>query len=140
MENQGRFDLLLAAMPGKVWDQITDMVENVPEAYPYVKLKALLLETHTLSNQEKMDVLLQIQAVGRPELNTDVGHHAGLMSLWHGTVHHVPVHVPAASAGHLTGGTGVWGHQKPSGMGTGQKAVGHSEAAVSRSSGQRGHV
>ncbi len=96
------------------------------------ELKALLLETHTLSNQEKMDILFQVQTVGWPEAITDVGHHAGLLSLWHGAVHHVPVHVSAASAGHLAdfaGGTGVWVHQKPSGMG--RPAVGHSHVAVS---------
>jgi hypothetical protein len=87
-----------------------------------------------------MDILFQIQAVGWPEAITDVSHHAGLLLLWHGAVHHVPVQVPAASAGHLAdfaGGTGVWGHfeaWRPRQT----MAVGHSQAAVSRSSGQCG--
>jgi hypothetical protein len=68
MENQRRFDLLLAAMPEKILDFGGE-------------LKALLLETHTLSNQEKMDVLFQIQAVGWPKAITDVAHHDGLLSI-----------------------------------------------------------
>jgi hypothetical protein len=44
------FNLLLAAMPEKVLD--TDHGRDR-------ELKALLLETYTLSNQEKMDVLFK---------------------------------------------------------------------------------
>jgi hypothetical protein len=54
-----RFNLLLAAMPEKILDQIMDKVENVPEDSPYEMLNACLLETHTLSDQEKMDVLFK---------------------------------------------------------------------------------
>jgi hypothetical protein len=41
---------------------------------------------------------LQVRAFGWPEAVQDVGKHAGLLSLWLGTDHHVPEHVPAASA------------------------------------------
>ncbi len=49
-----RFDLLLAAMPEKILDQVMDMVDNVSEDFSYDTLKSLLLETHTLSDHEKL--------------------------------------------------------------------------------------
>jgi hypothetical protein len=55
------FDLLLAAMPEKILVQVMDMVDNVPEDFPYDTLKSRLLETHTLSDQEKLDVLYKSQ-------------------------------------------------------------------------------
>jgi hypothetical protein len=51
-----RFYLLLGAMPEKILDQIIDVVENVPEDFTYGTLKARLLKTHNLSDQEKMDI------------------------------------------------------------------------------------
>jgi hypothetical protein len=36
-----RFDLLLAALPEKVLDQIMDVLENVPEDYPYEMLRRI---------------------------------------------------------------------------------------------------
>ncbi len=46
-------------MPEKIMDQVMDVVDNVPEDFPYDMLKARLLETHTLSGHEKMDVLFK---------------------------------------------------------------------------------
>ena len=49
-----RFDLLLAAMPEKILDQVMDVVDNILEDFPYDTLKSRLLETHTLSDHEKL--------------------------------------------------------------------------------------
>ncbi len=40
-------------------DQVMDVVDNVPQDFPYNMLKARLLETHTLSDHEKKDVLFK---------------------------------------------------------------------------------
>jgi hypothetical protein len=58
------FDLLLAALPEKVLDQVMDVVANIPEDFPYDTLKARLLETHTLSDLEKLDVLFRTEPLG----------------------------------------------------------------------------
>ncbi len=53
---------------------------------------------------------LQVRAFGWPEAIPDVDQHVGLLSLWHGTDLHVPVHDPAVSAryiGDLAWGTGA---------------------------------
>jgi hypothetical protein len=62
VSQQRRFDLLLAAMPEKIL--VINIVENMPEDYPYDTLKADLLETHTLSDHEKMDILFKYQPLG----------------------------------------------------------------------------
>ncbi len=67
-----RFDLLLAAMPGKILDQVMDMVGNItkmPEDFPYDMLKACLMETHTLSDHEKLDVLYKSEPLGGRNLS-----------------------------------------------------------------------
>jgi hypothetical protein len=56
VSQQRRFDLLLAAMPEKIL--IMDIVED------YDTLKACLLETHTLSDQEKMNILFKSEPLG----------------------------------------------------------------------------
>ncbi len=45
-------------------DQVMDVVDNVPEDFPYDMLKTRLLETHTLSDHEKMDVLFKSEPLG----------------------------------------------------------------------------
>ncbi len=55
VSQQRRFDLLLAAMPEKIL--VMDIVENMPDDYPYDTLKARLLDTHTLPDQEKSQPL-----------------------------------------------------------------------------------
>jgi hypothetical protein len=62
VSQQRRFDLLLAAMPEKIL--VMDIVENMPEDYTYGTLKARLLETQTLSDQEKMGILFKYQPLG----------------------------------------------------------------------------
>jgi hypothetical protein len=44
-------------MMENVLDQVMGMVDNVPEDFPYNTLKSRLLETHNLSDHEKLDVL-----------------------------------------------------------------------------------
>jgi hypothetical protein len=58
-----RFDLLLAAMPEKILDQV-DVVHNVLEDFFYDMLKARLLETRTLSDHKKLDVLYKSEPLG----------------------------------------------------------------------------
>jgi hypothetical protein len=61
---QLRFDLLLAAIPEKILDNIMDVMNSVPEDFLYDVLKSRLLETHTLSDQEKLDVLFKSEQLG----------------------------------------------------------------------------
>jgi hypothetical protein len=59
-----RFDLLLAAMPEKILDQVMDVVDNIPEDIPYDTLKSRLLESHTLSDHEKLEILYKSEPLG----------------------------------------------------------------------------
>jgi hypothetical protein len=61
---QRRFDFLLVAIPEKILNNIMDEVDSVPEDLPYNVLKSRLLETHTLSDQEKLDVLFKSEPLG----------------------------------------------------------------------------
>jgi hypothetical protein len=40
-----------------VLDQVMGVLDNIPKDYPYNTLKSRLLETHNLSDHEKLDVL-----------------------------------------------------------------------------------
>jgi len=75
---QEQSDHLLAALPEEVLAQVMDVIEDLPEDTPYTTLKERLLETHTLSNFEKLELLFK--AAGRGE--------GGVL----------PLHVPPASA------------------------------------------
>ncbi len=44
-------------MTENVQDQVIGVVDNVPEDFPYNTLESRLLETHNLSDHEKLDVL-----------------------------------------------------------------------------------
>jgi hypothetical protein len=59
ISQQRQFDLLLAAMLEKILDQVMDIIDNMPEVFVFSchTLKTLLLETHFLSDHEKLDVL-----------------------------------------------------------------------------------
>jgi hypothetical protein len=59
-----RFDFLLAALPERVLDQVMDVVDNISEDFPYDVLKSRLLETHTLSDHEKLEVLYKSEHLG----------------------------------------------------------------------------
>ncbi len=73
------FDLLLASLLEKVLDQVMDVVDNVPADFPYDTWKDLLLENHTLPDQEKLEVLFKIELVGWLQAITAAGHHACLL-------------------------------------------------------------
>ncbi len=62
-----RFDLLVAAMPQKILDQIMNVLENLPEICPYYTLKALLLEIRTLSDQEMIDIPFKSESLDGPK-------------------------------------------------------------------------
>jgi hypothetical protein len=52
-----RFDLLLAAMPEKILDQVMDMVDSMSEDFPYDMLYiGPSSGAHTLPDHEKLDV------------------------------------------------------------------------------------
>ncbi len=105
-----QFDRLFGAMPEKILDRIMDMVENVLEDFPYDTLKARLLETHSLSDQEKMDTLFKSEPLGGQKPSQMIANMLAYCSSGMEPVHHVSVHVPAASACHLAdfaGGTGA---------------------------------
>jgi hypothetical protein len=61
---QQRFYFLLAAIPEKILDNIMDVADSVTEDFPYNVLKSWLLETQTMSDQEKLDVLFKSEPVG----------------------------------------------------------------------------
>ena len=61
---QEQSDHLLAALPEEVLAQVMDVIEDLPEDTPYTTLKERLLETHTLSNFEKLELLFKAGQLG----------------------------------------------------------------------------
>jgi hypothetical protein len=61
---QTMFDHLLAALPENLVGQLLDVIENAPEDNPYTHLKGRLIETHVLSDYEKIDTLVKMQPMG----------------------------------------------------------------------------
>jgi hypothetical protein len=55
---------VLSALPEDMVGQIMDLVEVAPAATPYSFLRARLLETHSLSNYEKWDMLQKTEQMG----------------------------------------------------------------------------
>jgi hypothetical protein len=64
ISQQWQLNLLLAAIPEKILDQIKDVVDKVPKDFPYDLFNAHFLEAQTLSDQEKMDVLFKSVPLG----------------------------------------------------------------------------
>jgi len=58
------FDHLLSALPEDVISSVLDILEEVGEEEPYSILKERLLETHVLSDFEKMEMLFKVPALG----------------------------------------------------------------------------
>jgi len=58
------FDLLVAALPEMTLTQVMDIINNILAVNPFEVLKFRLLETHVLSDQEKMDALFQLGPLG----------------------------------------------------------------------------
>jgi hypothetical protein len=89
MDKQARkFDRLLVALPEKVLDQGMDVVDNVPADFPYNTLKARLLETHTMLDQEKLDVLFKMEPLGGRKLSQLL---ASMLAYWPPTVEQMPM-------------------------------------------------
>jgi hypothetical protein len=51
-------------MPEKILDQVMDVVDNIPEDFPYDTLKYRLLESHTLFDHEKLEILYKSEPLG----------------------------------------------------------------------------
>jgi hypothetical protein len=85
----------------KILDQIIDMVENVPEDLPYDTFKAHLPETHTLSDQEKMDILFKSEPLGGRKLSQMLANLLAYCPSGMEQSIHVQEHVPSTSACHL---------------------------------------
>ncbi len=58
------FDLLVAALLETTLVQVMDIINNILAVNPFEVLKFRLLETHVLSDQEKMDALFQLGPLG----------------------------------------------------------------------------
>ncbi len=58
------FDHLLSALPEDVIAAVLDVLEEVGEDEPYTILKDRLLETHVLSDFEKMELLFKVPNLG----------------------------------------------------------------------------
>jgi hypothetical protein len=57
VDETAKFDHVLSAFPEEMVGQIQDLVEAAPAATPYTFLRTRLLETHSLSDYEKRDML-----------------------------------------------------------------------------------
>jgi len=58
------FDHLLSALPEDVISSVLDILEEVGEEEPYSILKERLLETHVLSDFEKLELLFKVPSLG----------------------------------------------------------------------------
>ncbi len=58
------FDHLLSALPEDVIAAVLDVLEDTGEEQPYSILKTRLLETHVLSDFEKMELLFKVPVLG----------------------------------------------------------------------------
>jgi len=58
------FDHLLSALPEDVIAAVLDVLEEVGEEQPYTTLKQRLLETHVLSDFEKLELLFKMPGLG----------------------------------------------------------------------------
>lgn len=59
-----KFDHLLSALPEDVISSVLDVVEQIGDNQPYTQLKDRLLETHVLSDFEKLEILYKLPALG----------------------------------------------------------------------------
>jgi hypothetical protein len=64
VDETAKFDHVLSALPEDMVSQILDLVEAAPAATPYTFLQACLLETHSLSDYEKWDMLQKTEQMG----------------------------------------------------------------------------
>jgi hypothetical protein len=64
VDETAKFDHVLSALPEDMVGQIMDLVEAAPAATPYTFLRTRLLETHSLSDFEKWDMLQKTEQMG----------------------------------------------------------------------------
>ena len=64
VDETAKFDHVLSALPEDMVGQILDLVEAAPAATPYTFLRTRLLETHSLSDYEKWDMLQKTEQMG----------------------------------------------------------------------------
>jgi hypothetical protein len=64
VDETAKFDHVLSALPEDMVGQILDLVEAAPAATPYTFLRTRLLETHSLSDYEKWDMLPKTELMG----------------------------------------------------------------------------
>lgn len=64
VDEQGKFDHVLSALPAEMVSQVMDIVEALPDNNQYELFKAQLLETHQLSDYEKFDMLVKMEPMG----------------------------------------------------------------------------
>ena len=64
VDETAKFDHVLSALPEDMVGQILDLVEVAPAATPYTFLRTRLLETHSLSDYEKWDMLQKTEQMG----------------------------------------------------------------------------
>lgn len=64
VSEQLKFDHVLSALPADMVSQVLDIVEAVPEDTPYTYFKQQLLEDYQLSDYEKFDMLMKMEAMG----------------------------------------------------------------------------
>jgi hypothetical protein len=64
VDETAKFDHVLSALPEDMVGQILDLVEAAPAATPYTFLRARLLETHSLSDYKKWDMLQKTKQMG----------------------------------------------------------------------------
>ena len=58
------FDNVLSALPEDVIAAIMDVLEDAGEETPYTTIKDRLMETHVLSDSEKMELLFKLPSLG----------------------------------------------------------------------------
>jgi len=64
VEEQVKFDLLVTALPQSVAAAVADVIDQPPMQYQYTALKHRLLETHELSDYQKLEQLFKMGPLG----------------------------------------------------------------------------
>lgn len=64
VDEQDRFCHVVSALPRNAMRLVADLVEAVPEDEPYRRLKERLLVSHQLTDLQKVDLLIEMPALG----------------------------------------------------------------------------
>jgi hypothetical protein len=65
---QTRYDYLVSALTKKAVSLVLDMVEHPPERFPYTALKQSLLDSHQLTDYQKIAALQKMAPLGAENL------------------------------------------------------------------------